>query len=283
MARSIGSATVSFGLVAIPIKLYTATDSKGSISFNLLHKKDGSRLKQQYICIKENTVVERDDMVKGYEFAKDRYVVFTSEELKELEEKASQTIEITEFVPVAQVDPVYYDKVYYLGPDKGGDKPYMLLAKAMHESGRVAIGKYAARGKQFIVMLRPTADDRLVMQQLHYADEVRSAADIDVGKVELKDQELKLALQLIDQIAVESFDPTRYENEVRDRIKEHVDRKVAGEEIQVADSERPQAQIIDLMDALKASLGKKAPAAPVAKRARRTQTAAAKSKKTAKG
>ncbi|MBK6315150.1 MAG: Ku protein [Blastocatellia bacterium] len=283
MARSIGSATVSFGLVAIPIKLYTATDSKGSISFNLLHKKDGSRLKQQYVCIKENTVVERDDMVKGYEFAKDRYVVFTPEELKELEEKASQTIEITEFVPVAQVDPVYYDKVYYLGPDKGGDKPYMLLAKAMHESGRVAIGKYAARGKQFIVMVRPTADDRLVMQQLHYADEVRSAADIDVGKVEVKDQELKLALQLIDQIAVESFDPTRYEDEVRDRIKEHIDRKVAGEEIQVADSERPQAQIIDLMDALKASLGKKAPAAPVAKRARRTQTAAAKSKKTAKG
>ena len=282
MARSIGSATVSFGLVAIPIKLYTATDSKGSISFNLLHKKDGSRLKQQYVCIKENTVVERDDMVKGYEFAKDRYVVFTPEELKELEEKATQTIEITEFVPVSQVDPVFYDKVYYLGPDKGGDKPYMLLAKAMHESGRVAIGKYAARGKQFIVMLRPTADDRLVMQQLHYADEVRSAADIDVGKVEVKDQELKLALQLIDQIAVESFDPTRYEDEVRDRIKEHIDRKVAGEEIQVSDSERPQAQIIDLMDALKASLGKKAPAAPVAKRATRTQ-AAAKSKKTAKG
>lgn len=282
MARSIGSATVSFGLVAIPIKLYTATDSKGAISFNLLHKKDGSRLKQQYICIKENTVVERDDMVKGYEFAKDRYVVFTPEELKELEEKATQTIEITEFVPVSQVDPVFYDKVYYLGPDKGGDKPYMLLAKAMHESGRVAIGKYAARGKQFIVMLRPTADDRLVMQQLHYADEVRSAADIDVGKVEVKDQELKLALQLIEQIAVESFDPTRYEDEVRDRIKEHIDRKVAGEEIQVSDSERPQAQIIDLMDALKASLGKKAPAAPVAKRATRTQTAA-KGKKTAKG
>lgn len=283
MARSIGSATVSFGLVSIPIKLYTATDSKGSISFNLLHKKDGSRLKQQYVCIKENTVVERDDMVKGYEFAKDRYVVFTTEELKELEEKASQTIEITEFVPVIEVDPVYYDKVYYLGPDKGGDKPYMLLAKAMHESGRVAIGKYAARGKQFIVMVRPTADDRLVMQQLHYADEVRSAKDIDVGKAEVKEQELKLALQLIDQIAVETFDPTRYEDEVRDRIKEHIDRKIAGEEIQVADGERPQAQIIDLMDALKASLGEKAPAAPVAKRAARTQTAAAKSKKTAKG
>ena len=283
MARSIGSATVSFGLVAIPIKLYTATDSKGSISFNLLHKKDGSRLKQQYVCIKENTVVERDDMVKGYEFAKDRYVVFTPEELKELEEKATQTIEITEFVPVSEVDPVYYDKVYYLGPDKGGDKPYMLLAKAMHESGRVAIGKYAARGKQFIVMVRPTADDRLVMQQLHYADEVRSAKDIDVGKVEVKDQELKLALQLIEQIAVESFDPTRDEDEVRDRIKEHIDRKVAGEEIQVAESQGPQAQIIDLMDALKASLGKKAPAAPVAKRATRTQTAATKSKKTAKG
>lgn len=283
MARSIGSATVSFGLVSIPIKLYTATDSKGSISFNLLHKKDGSRLKQQYVCIKENTVVERDDMVKGYEFAKDRYVVFTTEELKELEEKASQTIEITEFVPVTEVDPVYYDKVYYLGPDKGGDKPYMLLAKAMHESGRVAIGKYAARGKQFIVMVRPTADDRLVMQQLHYADEVRSAKDIDVGKAEVKEQELKLALQLIDQIAVETFDPTRYGDEVRDRIKDHIDRKIAGEEIQVADGERPQAQIIDLMDALKASLGKKAPAAPVAKRAARTQTAAAKSKKTAKG
>src|SRR5437867_4211945 len=204
-ARALATGTVSFGLVSIPIKLYSATEPGASISFNMLHKEDGSRLKQQYICAKDGKIVGRDEMVKGYEFAKDQYVTFTPEELKELEEKSTQVIEITEFVPAEKVDPVYYDKPYYLGPDKGGDKAYQLLAKAMHESGRVALAKYGARGKQYLVMLRPADANHLVMQQLHYASEVRSAKDVPIGETHVKGPELNLAKQLIDQIASDTF------------------------------------------------------------------------------
>jgi DNA end-binding protein Ku len=258
MARAISTATVSFGLVSIPTKLYSATESSGQLSFNLLHKECGSRLKQQYLCAKEGTVVDRADMVKGYEFQKDQYVTFTPEELKELEEKATQTIDITEFVPAEKVDPVYYDRAYYLGPEKGGEKAYRLLAAAMRRSGRVALAKYAARGKMYLVMVRPGEDDKLVMQQLHYADEVRSAKDIPIADGEVREQELKLALQLIDQISRETFHPEAYEDEVKKRIQEQIELKVSGQEIAVAPTEAPKAQIIDLMEALKASLGKKA-------------------------
>jgi DNA end-binding protein Ku len=260
--RAIGSATVSFGLVSIPVKLYSATEAGASISFNLLHKDCGSRLKQQYLCVKENVIVERGDMVKGYEFAKDQYVTFTTDELKELEEKSTQAIEITEFVPAVQVDPVFFDKAYYLGNEKGGEKAYRLLARAMSESGRVALAKYAARGKQYLVMLRPTADDKLVMQQLRYADEVRDSKEVPVADADVKEGELKLAMQLIDQIARETFNPDAYEDEVKTRVQEQIDRKVAGQEIAVSPTEAPKAQIIDLMEALKASLGKRAAPPP---------------------
>ena len=181
-ARSIGSLTISFGMVSIPVKLYSATEASRAISFNLLHKACGSRLKQQYFCVKEEVPVAREDMVKGYEFAKDQYVMFTPEELKALEEAGTHTAEITEFVPLKTVDPVYFDKAYYLGPDKGGAKPYALLARALRESGRCALGRWAARGKQYIVMIRPVEDlvEGLVMQQLLYAGEVRSMRDIDI-------------------------------------------------------------------------------------------------------
>jgi DNA end-binding protein Ku len=198
-ARSIASLTVSFGLVSIPVKLYSATEASRAISFNLLHKSCGSRLRQQYMCIKEEVPVAREDMVKGYEFAKDQYVIFSPEELKALEEAGTQMAEITEFVPIDAVDPVYFDKAYYLAPDKGGAKPYALLASALRESKRCALGRWAARGKQYIVMIRPIQDG-LMMQQLLYATEVRSIKDIDVQKADVKDAELKLAQQLIDQL-----------------------------------------------------------------------------------
>lgn len=286
--RAIATATVSFGLVSIPVKLYSATESSASVSFNLLHKDCGSRLKQQYLCAKDGQIVPRDQMIKGYEFEKDRYVTFTPEELKELEEKATQTIEITEFVPLAKIDPVYFDKSYYLGPEKGGDKAYRLLARAMTESGRAALAKYAARGKQYLVMLRPTPDDRLVMQQLHYADEVRSSKEVPIADGEVRQQELKLALQLIDQIAHETFSPEQYEDEVRQRIVAQIERKVAGQEVSVAPSEEPKAQIIDLMEALKASLAGKgqAPATPspseAERKAPRAASAAPRAKKESK-
>src|SRR5687767_3307843 len=185
-ARSIASLTVSFGLVSIPVKLFSATEASRAISFNLLHKACGSRLKQQYFCIKEEVPVAREDMVKGYEFAKDQYVMFSPEALKALEDAGTQRAEIAEFVPIDAIDPVFFDKAYYLAPDKFGAKPYALLARALRESNRCAVGRWAARGKQYIVMIRPV-EDGLIMQQLLYGDEVRSIKDIEIPPTEVKD------------------------------------------------------------------------------------------------
>ena len=255
-ARALASVTVTFGLVSIPVKLYAATQAQAGFSFNLLHKDCGSRLKQQYLCAREGVVVERTDMVKGYEFAKDQYVTFTPEELKELEEKGSQSIEIAEFVPASSIDPIYYDKAYFLGPDKGGAKPYALLAESMRETGQTAVGRYAARGKQYIVQLRAIPGG-LVMQQLLYAPEVRAIADIGIEAAQVRDSELALAKQLIGQISAETFDATRYEDDVRKRIEIAVQKKVEGEQIAISPSvQETGAQVIDLMEALRASLAK---------------------------
>jgi DNA end-binding protein Ku len=256
------------------VKLFSATEASRAISFNLLHKDCGSRLKQQYFCVKEEVPVAREDMVKGYEFAKDQYVVFTAEELKALEEAGTHSAEITEFVPSESVDPIYFDKPYYLAPDKGGAKPYALLARALRESKRCALGRWAARGKQYIVMIRPL-DDALVMQQLLYAAEVRSIKDIEIPKTEVKDAELRLAQQLIEQQAAERFDPAAYTDEVRARIEAAVQRKVEGQEVTMAEAPEPGGQVIDLMEALRASLEKKPArkAPPAAKPAARKAAA----------
>ncbi|HZP11565.1 MAG TPA: Ku protein [Nevskiaceae bacterium] len=256
-ARSIASLTVSFGLVSIPVKLYSATEASRQISFNLLHKTCGSRLRQQYFCIKEDVPVPRDEMVKGYEFAKDQYVMFSPEELKAMEEAGTHAADIDEFVPLEKVDPVYFDKAYYLAPDKGGAKPYALFQKALLESNRCAIGRWAARGKQYIVMIRPVANG-LVMQQLLYADEVRSIGEIDIPKIEVKATELKLAHKLIEQQSTDKFDPTQYKDEVRERVEKAIEQKVEGHEITMAEEPAGTgAQVIDLMEALRASLEKK--------------------------
>jgi len=251
--------TVSFGLVSIPVKLYSATEASRAISFNLLHKGCGSRLKQQYICIEEEVPVVREDMVKGYEFAKDQYVIFSPDELKAMEEVGTHMAEITEFVPIESIDPVYFDKAYYLAPDKGGAKPFALLASALRESKRCALGRWAARGKQYIVMIRPV-EDGLVMQQLLYAGEVRSIKDIEIPKTEVKDAELKLAKLLIEQQASDTFDPGAYTDTVSARIEAAVQKKVEGQEITLAGAPEGGAQVIDLMEALRASLEKKAAA-----------------------
>ena len=266
-ARSIASLLVSFGMVSIPVKVYAATQPTAGISFNLLHRACGSRLRQQYVCIGENVVVERADMVKGYEFAKDQYVTFTPEELTALGEKATQTVEIDEFVPAASIDPIYYDKAYFLGPDKGGAKPYALLAESMRQTAQTAVGRYAARGKQYIVQLRPV-EGGLVMQQLLYAPEVRSIADVDIPEASVRDAELALAKQLISQISSPTFDATKYEDEVKKRIEAAIEKKLEGQEIAVSPSvPEAGAPVIDLMEALKASLAKatkRAPAKPTA-------------------
>jgi DNA end-binding protein Ku len=277
-ARSIASLTVSFGLVSIPVKLYSATEASRQISFNLLHKDCGSRLRQQYFCIKEDVPVTRDQMVKGFEFAKDQYVMFSPEELKAMEEAGTHTADISEFVPLEAIDPVYFDKAYYIAPDKGGAKPYALFARALMESNRCAIGRWAARGKQYIVMIRPVANG-LVMQQLLYADEVRSIKDIDIPKFEVKETELKLAHKLIEQQSSDKFDPSQYTDDVRERIEKAIEKKVEGQEITLAEAPEGGQKVVDLMEALRASLEKKPGEKKPAKRAEVTEISSRRKKK----
>lgn len=257
-ARSIASLSLSFGLVSIPVKLYSATESSETIRFNMLAK-DGTRVKQQYVSEKDlKTVVPRNEMVKGYEFEKDQFVLFKPEELKALEEGTSHAIDIVSFIPEKEVDPIYYDKAYFLAPDKRGAKPYSLLRAAMRESGRCALAKWAWKGKQYVVQVR-AAEDGLVLQQLLYANEVRSLADLDIENVQPTPAELKLALQLIDQISEDTYDPTMFEDEEKKRILAAIDAKIAGKEVVASahTGEQAGAQVIDLTEALMASLKRK--------------------------
>jgi len=243
-------------MVSIPVKLFSAIESKASISFNMLHEKCKGRVKQQYICERDDgVVVPRTEMVKGYEFAKDQYVVFTAEEIKKMEEEKTGLVDIAEFLDIKQVDPIYYESASYLAPEKGGEKAYRLLCDAMKQTGRVAVAKWAARGKQYLVLLRPLKNV-IILQQLRYPDEVRALDEVPVGTAESKEGELKLAIQLIDQITSTAFEPSHYEDEVQKRMQAAIDRKIQGQEIASA-PEQPRAQIVDIMEALKASLAAK--------------------------
>jgi DNA end-binding protein Ku len=261
------SLTISFGLVSIPVKLHSATSTQSAIRFNYLHEGCGSRVKQQYICEREGVVVARDKMVKGYEFAKGQYVTFSNEELKALEEAGTGAAEITEFIPVDAIDPVFYEKAYYLSPDKGGAKPYALLRAALLKSGRSALGRYAAHGKQYIVLIRPLPRG-MAMQQLYYADEVRSTIDLNVPDVEIKEGELSLAMQLVDHLASDQFQPENYRDTVTERIQHAVQGKIEGQQVVLAEAPSPArtgGEVIDLMAALRASLGERSKAdAPAA-------------------
>ena len=254
-ARPIGSATLSFGLVSVPIQLFSTSETKAAIAFNWLHKGCGSRLKQQYVCAKDGVKVEKDDMVKGYEFTKGSYVLFTKDELKALDQERTETVDIAEFVPAELVDRLWLEKAYYLGPDKGGERAYKLLAEALKASKRAALGQFAARGNQYLVMIRPLGAG-LVMEQLHYADEIRSIDEVPIPEGEVKPAELALAMQIIQQGATDTFQPDKYEDTVKQRTMESIQRKVQGEEITAEPTAAPETQIIDLMEALKASLAK---------------------------
>jgi len=260
-ARSIASLTLGFGLVSIPVKVYSATESSASIRFNMLAK-DGSRVRQQYVSEKDGKVVERADMIKGYEFEKDRFVLFEPTELKALEEGSSHVIEIVAFVPEKSIDPIYYDKAYMLAPDKRGGKPYALLAEAMRKSHRCALARWSWKTKRYVVQVRP-AEDGLMLQQLFFADEVRSLKDLNIEQVDVTQGELDLAMQLIDQIAEDGYDPAAYKDEEKQRVLEAIDRKIAGQQIVAHEEVESPAtgQVIDLMEALRASLGKRGAAA----------------------
>jgi DNA end-binding protein Ku len=254
-ARSIASLTISFGLVAIPVKLYSATQSSERISFNLLRSKDGSRVKQQYVAVADGKLVDRSEMVKGYEFAKDQYVMFSPEELKALEDTTTHAIDIGQFVPLESVDPVYFDGTYYLAPDKGGAKPYTLLATALRKTGQCAVGRWVSRGKEHIVIIRPM-DDGLAMHQLHFKEQVRELKDLGVEPAPVSEPELKLAQQLIDHLAAKRFDPNEYQDEFKGRVEAAIQKKVEGKQISLAEAPAASTSgnVIDLMEALRASI-----------------------------
>ena len=252
-ARAIGTSTIAFGLVSLPVKIYSASESSGKVSFNMIWKERGVRVRQQYIDPADGTVVPKDEIVKGYEFAKDQYVLFTKEELEVVEAPKSDEIEIVSFVPAETVPRLFFNKAYYLGPDKGGARAYRLLGAALRETDRVAIAKHATRGKQYIVMIRPH-EEGLLMEQLYYADEIRAFDEVPLEDGEVNDAELKLAIQLIDQATAEAFDPTQFHDEVREKTLELIQKKIEGEEITAAPAEESKTKIIDLMAALKASI-----------------------------
>lgn len=281
MARPIASGTISFGLVAIPIKMYSTNESEARISLNSIHESCGTRVRQQFYCPTDEVTVTRDELIKGYQFAKDQYVTFTPDELKAMELAPTQSIDIKEFVPLDKVDPLFYEKAYYLGPDKGGAKPYALLSEAMRATGRAALARYAARGKDYLVLLRPF-EDGILMQQLRYTDEIRAFEDLDLGDTAVDEAELALAVQLVEQIASEDFTPGEYHDGVREQMLAAIEQKVAGQEMTFAPKEEPKAQVIDLMDALKASLGEPEDAAPKRKPAKKASTSTSKKKTSTK-
>jgi len=253
--RPVASATISFGLVSIPVKLYTSTNASESISFRMLHEACGTPVKYQYYCPTDEKLVARDEIIKGYEYAKDQFVVVTEEEFKALEEAATRAIAIEEFVPLSAIDGVYYDRAYYVAPDKGGARAYQLFAKVLREEGLGGLARYAVRGKAYLVVVR-AVEDGLIMQQLLYAHEVRPMSEVPIETgAQIKEAEVKLAKQLVEQLTSKEFRPSAYHDDVHDRMKEFIQQKVEGEEVVIPAGEAPKAQVIDLMEALKASLG----------------------------
>ena len=255
-SRPIGNGNISFGLVSIPVKLFSATRSR-SVSFHLLHAKDQSRIQQKIYCPVDNAVIDRGELVRGYEFEKGRYVTFTDEELRNLEAHNDHSIEITEFLPLEKVDPLYFEESYYVAPEPNASKAYRLLAEAMAQSGRVAVGRFTMRGKEHIVLIRPF-DNGLMLHTMYYADEVRPADEVDRAPQEpVKDSELALAKKLIDALTQKKFDPSKYHDTYRERVMAAAEKKVAGQQVAETAPQPRRGQVIDLMAALKASLEKR--------------------------
>jgi len=262
-ARSFASVTISFGLVSIPVEVFSAEIAASRLSFNLLHAKDGARVKQQYVCQLDGEVVERSELVKGYEYEKDRYVMFKPEEIKALEEAGSKSVDITEFVPLETVDPVYVDRTYLLAPAKYGGKAYALLNEAMRQAQLCAVGRWAARGREYVVVIRPL-DAGLAMHQLFFKDEIRTVTELGMPDApELAAAELKLARALIEQSASKRFDPDEFHDEFRARVESAIEKKLkSGKEISRFESAGTRdgagaGNVVDLMEVLRRSLSGK--------------------------
>ena len=258
-----GSGVISFGLVNIPVKVYSANDSSGKISFNQLHAERKTRLKQQMYDPETGEIVPRDKIIKGYEYAKDQYIVFADEELEQLELATSRSMDITEFVPLETVDPLFFESGYYLGPDKGAERAFKLLTAGMTDMKHAAVAKYVRSGKQNLILLRPYGPG-IVMQMLRFADELKSQGDVPIPEATISEAELGLARQFIQQLAKPKFDASQYRDEYREKLKDLIERKVKGETVTLTPVAAPVAKVVDLMEALKASLAKQAGAPTVA-------------------
>ncbi|HEY1799480.1 MAG TPA: Ku protein [Terriglobales bacterium] len=263
MASSVWSGYLTFGLISMPVRLFSGARSSG-ISFNMLHRDDLKRVKQQYVCpAEDNKVVERSDIVKGYEFRKDEYVVIEPEEIKKIEPKTAKTMEILEFVKSSEVDPVFFESSYYMLPEEAGRRPYALLTKALEESEYVAIAKLTMHNREYTVFLRPR-DGGLMLHTMYYADEVREVEGFGAPDVELKDSEVKIAHQLIEALAAE-WEPEKYHDEFQENLKKLIETKLEGGKITEVEKPKKLAPVVDLMSALKQSLaemeGKKKPVA----------------------
>jgi DNA end-binding protein Ku len=298
MPRAIWSGAISFGLVNVPVKMYSATSPK-TVRFHQISSKTGTRIKQKRVDPSTGDEVAFEDIVKGFELSPDRYVLIEPEELEALDPKATKTIDIEEFVDLAEIDPIYYDHSYYLAPSAGGAKAYRLLLEAMRQAGKVAIGRVVIRSRQQLCALRP-AGDAMALSTMLFGDEVLSADRLDeldgLADAEASQRELTMAQQLIESLSAD-FDPTRFKDEYRERVLDLIERKAAGEEIAVAPEAEDTSPAPDLMAALEASLAeirsgdsdepappKKKPAAtkPAAKKPAATKPAATKSKSRAK-
>jgi DNA end-binding protein Ku len=275
MASTIWKGHITFGLVSLPVKLVAAARSE-TISFNQLHKPDNSRVRQVLYCIAEDKPVPRSELVKGYEYEKDRYVVIEDEDIKRIQPKTAKVMEILEFVKAGEMDPIILESSYYIQPDEAGEKPYALLFEAMRRSGYNAVAKLTMHNREHVVILRP-GKHGMILHTMYYRDEIRAMDEFRTSTDQLQEKELKMAESLIEALAA-PFDHERYRDTYRETLRSMIDAKIAGEDVVAAPQETELAPVIDIMEALKSSLAslKKPPAAeeqPAAPAAKRRRTA----------
>jgi DNA end-binding protein Ku len=261
MAASVWSGYLTFGLISMPVRLFSGARSSG-ISFHMLHRDDLQRVKQQLYCPADNRVIERSEVVKGYEYRKDEYVVVEPEEIKKIEPKTAKTMEILEFVKASEVDPVYFESSYYMLPEEAGRRPYALLTKALEETEYYAIAKLTMHNREYTVIVRPH-DGGMMLHTMYYAEEVREVEGFGAPEVELKEAEVKVAHQLIEALSAE-WDPEKFHDTFQDNLKNLIQTKLEGGKIAEVEKPKKLAPVVDLMSALKQSLaemeGKKKPA-----------------------
>lgn len=281
--RPLRNATISFGLVSIPVRFYTATKSE-DIHFHLLHESCGTRVQRKWWCPYHETIVSSDELVRGYGVTKNKYVTFTDEEMEALETDDNRSVEITEFVDLSQIDAVFFEKAYFLGPAPGGGKTYKLLSNAMKKENKVAVARWVAAGKEHLVVLRPY-EHGLILHTMYYADEVRDFEAIDLEDAQVREKEVQLAEMLINELTVDKFNPLQFKDEYRDRLMDKIRAKSHGKAITPEKPEEEKTgEVIDIMEALRRSLqgGGGATKRAPAKRAPRTAAKRSSSKRPAR-